>query len=66
MSPRSRAARIRCWVSHLWGVVPVSALNRRAKVRSLIIALRASDEAVCGSARWATTQVSTGARLSLS
>src|SRR5690606_40110607 len=41
-SSSSRARSTRCCSSHLWGVVPVSATKRRAKVRSDISARLAS------------------------
>ena len=64
-SSRLRAARIRCWVTHWCGVVPVSATNRLANVRSLIMARRASDDAVCCWSRCSRTQVNTVSRLSV-
>jgi hypothetical protein len=47
----------------LCGVVPTSAANRRAKVRWLIVARLAREDAVCCSERFDRTQLSSGARL---
>ena len=63
------SSSVRAWCrrwasSHLPGVVPVSAANRRAKVRSDIDARRASTLTGCSSARCSRIQVSSGARLS--
>ena len=65
------SSRVRAWCrrwasSHFPGVVPVSAANRRAKVRSDIAARRASTRTGCSSARCSRIQVSRGARLSAS
>src|SRR5687767_231168 len=53
-------------MSHLCGVIPTSAVNRLAKVRRLIVARSASEDAVCCSERFDSTQLSSGARLSAS
>ncbi|OLT10862.1 hypothetical protein BJF78_28430 [Pseudonocardia sp. CNS-139] len=62
VSSSSRCARsTRCRVSHLCGVVPVSATNRRAKLRSDMRARLARSDTECSTSRCSSTQSSTGA-----
>ena len=56
------ASSTRCRVSQRCGVVPVSATNRRAKLRSDIRARRARSATECSTCRFSSTQSRVGAR----